>query len=121
MTQPFYELTILDNAQTFDFESVGLKIIPKKILYQNTSRKPYYNLALVDVLEDGTFDDKVESKNGDMEKIMATVAQSLPLFFEQNPEAIVLFKGSDERRTRLYQIIINKEMDSKYSLIISLC
>jgi hypothetical protein len=82
MTQPFYELTILDNAHTFNFESVGLKTIPKKILYQKTNRNPFYNLALIDVLDDGTFDDKIESKNGDMEKIMATVAQTLPLFFE---------------------------------------
>ena len=112
MNQPFYEFIIQDNAQTFDFESIGKHIIKKKILYQNTIRKPFYNLALVDVLEDGSFDDIIESRNGDMEKILATVANTLPIFFEQFPDAIVLFKGSDERRTRLYQIIINKEMDS---------
>ncbi len=112
MNQPFYEFTIQDNAQTFNFESIGKNIIKKKILHQNTSRKPFYNLALVDVLEDGSFDVIIESRNGDMERILATVANTLPIFLEQFPDAIVLFKGSDERRTRLYQIIINKEMDS---------
>ena len=112
MNQPFYEFAIQDNAQIFDFESIGKQIIKKKILYQNTSRKSFYNLALVDVLEDGSFDDMVESRNGDMEKILATVANTLPFFFEQFPDAIVLFSGSDERRTRLYQIIINKEVDN---------
>ena len=111
MNQPSYEFTIQDDAQTFDFESIGKHTIKKKILYQNTSRKPFYNLALVDVLDDDSFDDTIESRNGDMEKILATVVNTLPIFFEQFPEAIVLFKGSDERRTRLYQIIINKEMD----------
>jgi hypothetical protein len=30
-------------------------------------------------------------------------------FFDKNPLAIVLFKGSDERRQRLYRIVISQE------------
>ena len=112
MNQPFYELTILENHKVFDFESVGNKIIKKKILYQNTDRFPFYNLALVDVQPDGSLDDISESNNGDMEKVLATVIKSLTYFFEQNPDAIVLFRGSTDSRTRLYQIIINKELES---------
>ncbi|MCU0468504.1 MAG: hypothetical protein MUF58_07875 [Arcicella sp.] len=112
MNQPFYEFTPQDNAQTFDFESLGKQIVKKKVLYQNTNQKPFYNLALVDVLEDGSFDDMTESRNGDMEKILATVANTLPFFFDRFPDAIVLFRGSDERRTRLYQILINREVDN---------
>ncbi|MEA5459243.1 hypothetical protein VB796_09355 [Arcicella sp. LKC2W] len=112
MNQPFYDLTTLDNAQTFNFESIGKEKIKKKILYQSTSGENFYNLALVDILEDGSYDDTVESNNGDMEKVLATVVKSFIYFFEQNPEAIVLFKGSTESRTRLYQIVINKELDN---------
>jgi len=57
MNQPFYDLTTLDNAQTFNFESIGKEKIQKKILYQSTSRENFYNLALVDVLEDGSYDE----------------------------------------------------------------
>ena len=41
---------------------------------------------------------------------MATVIQTLLYFFDIYPEAYVLFSGSTPERTRLYQIIIAREL-----------
>ncbi len=41
---------------------------------------------------------------------MATVIQIVDEFLSIKPEKFVIFKGSDERRQRLYRIIINREL-----------
>jgi hypothetical protein len=67
-------------------------------------------LSLADKLPDGSLDFLNVSNNGDFEKVMATIAQIMLSFFEQNPNAIVAFTGSTPQRTRLYRIILVKEL-----------
>jgi hypothetical protein len=61
--------------------------------------------------DDGTIDDLVVSDNKDMDKILATVIQTIFKFFESRPRNTILFLGSTESRTRLYQIVIAKNID----------
>lgn len=67
-----------------------------------------YNLALVDVKPDGSFDDMSVSNNQDMETIIATVIRTIQVFLTFQPTAKVFFMGSTPSRTRLYRGIINK-------------
>lgn len=46
-----------------------------------------------------------------MEKILATVIQTILAFLFHNPEAKIAFSGSTAHRTRLYSIILTKEVE----------
>ena len=56
-------------------------------------------------------DDEIETKNGDMQQILATVPKRALEFIEKNPEAEIFAKGSTPSRTRLYQMEIAKIID----------
>lgn len=111
MDKPFYEFIILEDAYRYEFTSIGEKEIRKVIVYQQTDLPDFFSLTLADVLPDGSLDVFVESKNGDMEKILATVIQTMLAFLFHNPEAKIAFSGSTAHRTRLYNIILTKEME----------
>ncbi len=53
-------------------------------------------------------DDAVASNNGDRDKVLASVAQTVLMFTKKNPEIFVYAEGSNPSRTRLYQMTINK-------------
>jgi hypothetical protein len=109
----------------FTFESVGDKLILKVVEY--TKLNPVYvglpigtdvyNLAFGDWNDAiGDYEDTIESKNGDMEKVLATVANTALKFWEEYPDFNIFFQGSfshgeHPRRTRLYQMKINKYFD----------
>ena len=110
MDSPFYNFDVLEDAYRFTFNSVGPNgVIPKIIIYSKTDLPDYYNLALGDVRPDGTLDVFSKSNNGDMEKILATVIQTLMVFLAYHSEANVFFAGSTPTRTRLYQIVRTAE------------
>lgn len=44
------------------------------------------------------------SNNHDTKKVLSTVARAVLDFLEQNPQAIVMARGSTPSRTRLYQM-----------------
>jgi hypothetical protein len=111
MDRPFYEFTILEDAYRYEFTSIGEKEIRKVIVYQQTDLPDFFSLTLADVLPDGSLDVFVESKNGNMEKILATVIQTILAFLFHNPEAKIAFSGSTAHRTRLYSIILTKEVE----------
>lgn len=112
MDSPFYNFEVLEDAYRFTFNSVGKNgIIPKIIIYSKTDLPDYYNLALGDIKPDGSLDVLSKSNNGDMEKILSTVIQTLLVFLAYHPKANVFFAGSTPIRTRLYQIVLNKEID----------
>jgi hypothetical protein len=110
------------NRLRYTFESIGIRVITKIIVY--TKIPPYYldlpseyevyNLGFGDWNEEkDDFDDKIESNNGDTEKVLATVANTTIEFWEEYPEAYIYFRGSQPlgekpRRTRLYQMGINR-------------
>ncbi|MFN3850272.1 MAG: DUF6934 family protein [Spirosomataceae bacterium] len=112
MDKPFYDFKILDEAFRFDFiSSSNIREIPKTILYQKTTIANFYNLVLADIQPDGSLDVFSESNNGDMEMILATVVQTMLVFTAYYPKASIVFTGSTPSRTRLYQIVLSKEID----------
>lgn len=111
MTQPFYSFISSVEAQRFDFMSEGPRTIHKAVIYQKLPRPAAYNLVLVDVSDSNQLDDFSVSDNGDRDKVLATVVQTLFSFFNQHPNASVSFTGSTPARTRLYQAAIARELD----------
>jgi hypothetical protein len=107
----------------YTFESVGNREIKKGVIYSkfenpNTVGLPsnvsVYNLGFGDVNEETEeIDDQIISKNGDTEIVLATVAGTAFNFWAEYPHAYIFFMGSipegeKPRRTRLYQMKINR-------------
>jgi hypothetical protein len=102
----------------FSFKSVGIKIIEKKVIFtpiedsENYGLPPMinlYNLAFGDwdeSVED--IDDTVRSNNGDTDKVLATVANTVIEFWAEYPNLPLFLTGSTPSRTRKYQIGISK-------------
>ena len=113
MNQPYYDFQIFEDAFRFEFETTSQeKTIPKAILFQRTNLPNYYNLTLADILSDGSNDIFSKSNNGDLEKILSTVIQTILVFLAYHPPAKVVFTGNTPSRTRLYQIVLSKELDN---------
>ena len=103
-----YEIEQMDEF-TYRFWSMGSKgkfemRVKFTYIWQN-----YFNLGF-GVLDPETeaLDDLIELRNGDSQKILATVASTVLLFLELFPLVRVYATGSTRSRTRLYQMGINK-------------
>lgn len=95
----------------YEFVSVSdEKEVKKVVVLSPIENQQFYNLALLDTLSNGQLSDIIETNNRDMITVLATVIKIIDDFLDNNPNIIVLFKGSDERRQRLYRIIIGREL-----------
>lgn len=111
MDEPQYPFEHPITEIRYDFKSISReKEVNKRVIFTTSDFQNVYNLALVDVLEDGRLSDITESRNKDMKTILATVMGIIIHFFEANPGKIIAFKGSDERRQRLYRLIISRDL-----------
>ena len=95
-------------AQTnrYTFTSVGKKSIVKQVIFTYTGIDNIINMGFGDLQPDGSIDDKANSNNGDMIKVLATIVQVLGKFVSEYPEAKIFFSGSTLERTKLYTRII---------------
>lgn len=112
MHQPFYTLTILNEACRFDFVSIGKHATAKTIIYHETEHHNVYQLIMGDVDEAGNVDVYSVTNNGDTVKVLATVLRSVSLFLKAYNGAAVIFSGSTPARTRLYRIVIGRELET---------
>ncbi|AEI47503.1 DUF6934 family protein [Runella slithyformis] len=111
MDEPYYPYERPITEIRYDFRSISQeKEVRKRVIFTALDSPNIYNLALVDVLENGSMSDITETRNKDMRIVLATVIRIIDDFLHQYPAAIVLFRGSDERRQRLYRLIINREL-----------
>lgn len=126
MNFPSYELSANADLTVFEFTSIGKNgTIQKAIKYSQTSNPQVYNLGFGDIIffNDQTgeveIDDEAETNNGDIAKVLGTVASSVYAFTELYPEALVLFGGSNAAKVRLYRMILSKYLDEiTYSFMI---
>ncbi|MBO9613883.1 MAG: hypothetical protein J7619_14365 [Dyadobacter sp.] len=113
MDEKTYPFTLIPGELVYKFESVSAnKKIQKAVLFTPTGNGIVFNLALVDLDTDNQMRDDIESRNGDMPTVLATVFQIIEDFLNTSPERIVMFKGSDSRRQRLYRIVLSREFSS---------
>lgn len=112
-----YPLSSSDKMLTFEFISDGDKgKIQKLVQYQPTNLKGVFNLAFGDKNEKtGKIDDKVISNNGDSQKVLATVTNTIYAFTEKYPDAWIYVSGSSKSRTRLYRMGVSKFYDQAKS------
>lgn len=108
-----YTTEVDDTAKVYEFVSEGLKgFIKKRVIFEQIGDKNIYNLAFGDVdIITNEIDDVVITNNGDIDKVLATVAATVYNFLEKYPNAIVVATGSTPTRTRLYKIGISKNLD----------
>jgi hypothetical protein len=97
---------------SYNFESIGPNGIIKKIIQFEKIKgltENIYNLTLGDWDENKRkLDDLAISNNNDTSKVLFTVAHTILVFTDHRPDSRILFAGSTESRTRLYQIAISK-------------
>lgn len=111
MDEPYYPYERPVTEIRYDFLSISnTKEVRKRVIFTTADFKNIYNLALLDVLQDGSLSDLTESRNRDMKIIMSTVIRIVEDFLEANPDKVVTFRGSDERRQRLYRLIISRDL-----------
>jgi hypothetical protein len=113
-----YQTESTINKLVFSFKSIGNKIIEKKVLFtQIDDSENYglpssinlYNLAFGDWDENiEDINDAVRSNNGDADKVLATVANTVIEFWAEYPDVPLFMTGSTPERTRLYQMGISK-------------
>jgi hypothetical protein len=98
------------NSTRFRFTSVGrLGKIEKVVRYEQMENEEIYNLGFGDRNpKTGDIDDTIVTNNGDIEKVLATVAATMYLFTEINQNVYIHVTGSSESRIRLYRMAINK-------------
>lgn len=111
MEEKAYSFSLARTEFRYEFFSTSTeKVVKKVVLFTETSASMVYNLALLDELENGELSDVSETNNNDLVMVMATVIQIVEEFLKIKPEYFVIFKGSVERRQRLYRIIISREL-----------
>lgn len=97
-----YNLISSENLTTFEFISDGTKgKIDKIIQFSSTNYLNVYNLGFGDKdIMTGAIDDVVLN-NGDSEKVLGTVVESLYIFTDRNPEALIYATGSTKTRNSI--------------------
>ncbi len=107
-----YNATSSSEHTEYHFTSTGPKgDFPKIIQYTYVEEAQVYNLAFGLLREDGGIDDKYRTANGDTEKILATVGNTVLSFTEKYPDIPVFATGSDAIRTRLYRRMLSLYKD----------
>ena len=96
------------HARQYTFKSLGKREIVKVVEFIPTSTKNVYNLGFGDLLSNGEIDDTANSNNGGIIKIFATVIDILQHFTQKYPSVTIVFAGSTEDRTKLYNRIIKR-------------
>lgn len=99
-----YDFTTDSITTVFQFTSMGRTVVVKVVMYSETATPNIYNLGLGDWnSETGELDDQIVTDNRDRNKVLATVAATLPAFFEKYPQAEAIAVGNTESRKWLYR------------------
>jgi hypothetical protein len=115
--KPTYHFEASPDRLVFQFVSVSdEKEIEKIVIYEPIDGyEGLFQLGFGDVTIDGQIDFLSVSRNKDRDVILATVAQTMVVFFEKYPTRKVYFRGSTAIRTRLYRSLISKECKTNKS------
>jgi hypothetical protein len=104
MTQTAYPYKKV-RLKRYVFVSVGKKRIEKAVDFIALGGN-IFNLAFGDLLPNGSIDDKVNSNNGDILKVLATIVDILKNFTSLDPSTRIYLMGSTPERTKLYTRIL---------------
>ena len=117
MNKPTYPVEIEDD-NIFSFLSIGKNGIILKMVEIAEIQEGVYNLGFGDYnFTTESVDDKANSNNGDIEKVLATIFGIMIDFLNKNPSKTIFFAGSTPFRTQLYQRIVNTYFDEFSSIL----
>ena len=113
ITYDKYKVQTSEPFLTYEFLSEGPKgTIAKQVRFEMlTGFENVFNLGFGDLEPDGEVNDVVVSDNKDGEKVLATIATSILMFFEAHPESIIYIEGRTAARARLFQMRIARHLD----------
>jgi hypothetical protein len=94
-------------ASSYRFTSIGRKQIIKEVVFTRTSHRNIVNMGFGDVLPDGLIDDKANSNNGDIVKVLGTIVQIMIDFTNKFSDSEIFFAGNTPERSKLYFRIIH--------------
>lgn len=115
-----YATTASTEQSVFHFTSSGPKGVFSQIIqytFIKTQGGRVANLGFGLLRADGSVDDSFRTDNGDTEKILATVANTVLAFTEKHPDIPVFATGRDPIRTRLYRRMLSlhkEEIDKTF-------
>ncbi len=120
MKIPCYNFESSPDGLRFEFDSISdRKKIRKVVEFTPLPQNPeIFNLGFGDMKTDGTIDDFIVSNNQDMEKVLATIIQIIFEFFKTRTGKIILILGSTASRSRLYQIVIAKNITEMNDILL---
>ncbi|NML20991.1 hypothetical protein HHL16_08905 [Pseudoflavitalea sp. G-6-1-2] len=107
-----YEFTdVSGDGKEYYFTSSGPNgDIKLTVQFTETCHLNIYNLSFGNLIANGDVDDMVKNRNQDRNKVLATVAVAAMDFLSKKPKAQLVFKGSNEARTRLYRMAISANL-----------
>ena len=105
MMQAAYPYKLI-RPRRYIFVSTGRRRIEKIVDFVPLGNSQFINMGFGDLLADGSIDDKANSNNGDIVKVMSTVIEILKHYTTQNPDVEIYFEGSTLERTKLYDRIL---------------
>ncbi len=105
-----YEFQFEATFSRFQFTSEGKNgKIEKVVVFTPAPVPDVYNLGFGDAdFVAGTINTNIVSNNGDTDKVLATVANTIIEFTAQNPNATIFAIGVTPARNRLYRMNIQK-------------
>ena len=96
----------------YRFLSTGRKPVEKIVEFTPLAAKNVYNLGFGDLQANGKIDDKANSNNDDIIKVLSTIINIIKDFSAENPDSKIAFAGSTKGRTALYQRILKTYFDT---------
>ena len=103
-----YDYLAFSLNRAYLFESRGKKGVIVKQVKFTLIDKNRYNLGFGD-LKNGVLDGKIILGNGDLVKVMSTIALIIFDFLEHYPNAIIEVLPVDEKRKKLYHTIFRRK------------
>ena len=94
---------------TYTFNSIGTKgTIKKLVQFSATSQNGIFNVGFGDIQPNGEIDDKSESNNGDIAKVLVTIISIIFDYTHAHRDLKIVFTGSTSQRTFLYQRLLSR-------------
>jgi hypothetical protein len=94
------------HSKRYVFTSIGRRRIEKVVDFVPIGLKNVMNLGFGDLLPDGSVSDTVNSNDGDIVKVLATIIAILKDFTAEYPAIEIFFSGTTPERTKLYTRIL---------------
>ena len=106
-----YPFSLITTEFRYEFVSVSTeKLVQEVVLISQMETLKVFNIALLDVLENGEMSNISVTNNKDLRTVLTTVIKIIGEFLNTRNSCFIAFKGSDTRRQNLYKNIISREI-----------